>query len=129
MQSKRKTSIEEHTVHADSERRQLFLMLRNEILETYPDAVEKVMHGYIGYGLRLTRTSRLQKTFLQIEVHKQDVLLYLRPIKYREHNLLISKAPSRHQWTCDRLVRLTSAKDIPKVLKLIQQSFEDVRDK
>jgi predicted transport protein len=119
-------AIEEHAGRGDRARRQLFLQLREAVLKAIPDTIENPLKGYIGYGLDLTRTSRLKRTFLQVEVHADDVLLYLRPINYRDPRGLVAQAPSARQWTCDRLVRLHSVDEVNYTMHLIQQSYEDV---
>jgi len=119
-------TVEEHEHRGDSTRRVIFRRLRRAVREAFPDAVENPLKGYIGYGLDRTETGRLSKTFLQVEVHEQDILIYLRPANYPDPREMVTTAEEKTGWTCNKLVRLHDEKDVDYALALIRQSFEDV---
>lgn len=125
--SRPSATIEDHERRGDSQRRVLFKRLRAAVLEAFPDVVENSLPGYIGYGLGLTKNGRLQKTFLQVEVHEADVLVYLRPAKYLNPGLVITTAAEKTGWTLNKLVRLYDPKEVPSAIELVRQSYDDVQ--
>ena len=84
--SKKIFELQFHIDRINPESKELLMQIRRHTLGLSGQVVENILKQYIGYGLGLTKTSRLQRTFLQVEPQNTRLRLYLRSVNYSGTN-------------------------------------------
>jgi len=98
--------------------RALFGELRERIRTMDEQIIERPTSFYVAY--------RLSKNFAEIQIQKGQINIHLRPTEYIDPRNLVEKLPDSYNWTMDRRVYLSSAKDLDYVFGLIEQSYQTV---
>lgn len=88
------------------------IMLLDENIEERPTSY------YIGY--------RLSKNFAEIHIGKNQVSVYLRPLVYNDPLNKVEKIPDSYKWTINRRIYVNDSDDINYVMRLVEQSYNDV---
>jgi predicted transport protein len=111
-------TIKTHLVKATLPIQQIFDELRSSILQIDENILEKTTAYYIAY--------RLSKNFAEVHIGKNQIKLYLRPVDYDDPLGKIEKIPESYNWSMDRRVYIKSIEDLDYVMKLIEQSYNDI---
>lgn len=111
-------NIDDHLAKAPDQIKNLFYSLREEIFKIDESIIEKSTSEYVAY--------RMGKNFAEVHVRHKYLILYLRPIEYKDPNEMIQKVPESYNWTLDRRVYLKSEDDLNYIVDLVRQSFSDV---
>ena len=98
--------------------KELFEDVRARIFEIDENITEKATTLYAAY--------RVTKNFAEIHIGKNQLKVHLRPIDYDDPESKVDKVPESYNWTMDRRVYLKSTDDFEYVMKLIEQSYQDV---
>lgn len=110
--------VEKLRAHASDEMKMVFDDLRARIIALGPQVVERPTSAYVAY--------RVSKNFLELHIQKSQIKIYLRPTNFDDPEGRITKVSEKFGWTLDRQVLVKSAEDLAYVMKLIEQSYNDV---
>ena len=72
------------------------------------------------------RHRRVSKNFVEFNIQKSQLKIYLRPMDYNDPEGRVMKVPQSFGWTLDRQVLVKNAADLPYVMDFITQSYENV---
>ncbi len=111
-------SVEQHLKKPTDKIKSIFNEVRSRIFEIDENIKEKATSLYIGY--------RVTKTFSEIHLGKNQIILYLRPIDYNDPNNSVEKISDGYNWTLNQRVYLKEENQIDYVLGLVEQSYHDV---
>lgn len=111
-------SVEQHLKKPTDKIKSIFNEVRSRIFEIDENIKEKATSLYIGY--------RVTKTFAEIILGKNQIILYLRPIDYNDPENSVEKISDGYKWTLNQRVYLKEESQIDYVLGLIEQSYQDV---
>jgi predicted transport protein len=111
-------SLEIHLNKGQPFVQELFLILKGKIFELDENIEEKINNNYIAF--------KVSKIFAEVHVQKSKLLLYLRPINYNDPETRLYKVPDSYNWVLDRRVYINNEDDIDYVMKLIEQSYQDI---
>ena len=98
--------------------KELFEELRTKIFELDESIKEKATTLYIAY--------RVTRNFAEIHIGKNQLKIYMRPLKYDDPQEIVEKVPDSYQWVMDRRVYLKTKSELDYIFGLIEQSYKDV---
>ena len=101
-----------------SQIQKIFEELRSRILQLDENIIEKATTAYTAY--------RLSKNFVEVTLNKQQIRLLLRPVDYKDPLKIVERVPESFRWTLNRKVNLKDIGELDYVMKLIEQSYQDV---
>lgn len=96
----------------------IFDELRNRIFQLDENIIEKQTSIYTAF--------RLSKNFAEVHVGKQQLKIYLRPVNYNDPLNKIEKVPESYNWVMDKRVYIKTIDELDYVMKLIEQSYQDI---
>lgn len=97
----------------------MFLTLRSKILELDEAIEERVTSLYIAY--------RLSKSFAEIHIGSKQISVFMRPIDYVNPEIEVEKISDGYNWTLNKRIYIKSIDDIEPSIRIIEQSYDDVR--
>ncbi len=116
--SEKELNLDHHLNKVSVEIKELFLELRNRILQIDEDIIERITPFYVAY--------RALKNFAEIHIKKNQINIHLRPLDYDDPRNIIEKIPDTYRWTLDRRVYLRTPSELNDIMKLVTRSYQDV---
>lgn len=111
-------TVESHLASASAAARDLFVLLREQVKGMDEDVTERVTNAYVAF--------RASKNFAEVHLQKFGLRILLRDRDYDDPRNLLQRLPERYNWSLNRQLHLKHAVDLPYVLGLIEQSYQDV---
>jgi predicted transport protein len=111
-------SIDDLLAKASPQILQIFSELQSRILQIDENIIEKITSLYIAY--------RVSKSFTEIHIGKNQLKVYLRPLAYDDPLNKVEKIPESYNWSMDRRIYIKSIDEIDYVMKLVEQSYNDI---
>lgn len=111
-------SIDDLLAKASPQILQIFSELQSRILQIDENIIEKITSLYIAY--------RVSKSFTEIHIGKNQLKVYLRPVAYDDPLNKVEKIPESYNWSMDRRIYIKSIDEIDYVMKLVEQSYNDI---
>ncbi|WP_017732416.1 DUF5655 domain-containing protein [Nafulsella turpanensis] len=111
-------SVEQHLQKPNEKIKAIFSDLRSRIFGIDENIKEKATSVYIGY--------RVTKNFAEIQLGKNQIKLYLRPIEYEDPKGMVEKIPDGYNWTMNQRVYIKEENELDYIFGLIEQSYQDV---
>lgn len=110
-------TVEQHLAKADNTCRKIFHELRAQIMELHPAISEKAVKKLVGF--------RARRNFAEIHFQSNALKIHLRPKDYIDPERRVEKLDNPG-FTMDRRVYCSSEGDVPYIMSLIRQSYNDV---
>lgn len=110
-------TVEQHLAKTDETCRKIFHELHDQIMELHPDITKKAVKLLVGF--------RARRNFAEIHFQSNSLKIHLRPQDYIDPEGRVEKLENPG-FTMDRRVYCSSEEDVPYIMSLIRQSYNDV---
>lgn len=116
-----KPTADSHFNNAPESLKPILDLLRIKI-KNLENVQEYATKAYVGYKLVAYKTLFVE---MHIQKVKMRIVLHLRPLEYDDPS--IETVPGSHKWTLNKILYINSESDIHRVMKLIGQSYNNVK--
>ena len=108
---------EYHTKDCSDDIKKIYDILDDEILKLSDIIEKRYTKIYIGY--------RTTKNFLEMQLKKSEIQLYLLPAQYDDEKGMIENVPESYKYSLNKRIHINSINEIDYIIKLIKKSLEE----